>query len=148
MAVANKFDCFVGDLGLKLHNLNTDTLKVYLTNEQPTAGMTVYNPVSDLADGPVEIAAKNGYTAGGVDVENTWAQVAGLGTLAIGADKVLTGTTADDATGFGPFQFAVLYNDTAAAKNLIGWWDRGTPATVLLDETLTLDMTDDLFTIE
>ena len=141
MATYHKFDCFVGDLGLKLHNPNTDTLKVYLTNVQPVASNTVFGT-------PAEITAKNGYTAGGVDVENTWSQTGGLGTLAIGADKVLTGTAADDGTGFGPFQFAVLYNDTAAAKNLIGWWDRGTPATVLLDETLTLDMTDDLFTIE
>jgi len=148
MATFNKFHCFVQDRGRKLHDLHTDTLKVYLTNEQPTVGMTVYNANGGVADGPEEILAKNGYTAGGVDVENTYAQVSGVATLAIGADKVLTGTTADDATGFGPFQFAVLYNDTAAAKNLIGWWDRGTPTTVLLDETITLDMTDELFTDE
>jgi hypothetical protein len=148
MATFNKFDCFVGDLGLKLHDLNTDTLKVYLSNEQPTAGMTVYNANGGSDDGPEEILAKNGYTAGGVDVENTWAQVAGLGTLAIGADKVLTGTIADDATGFGPFQFAVLYNPTATAKNLIGWWERTGATTVLLDETITLDMTDKLATIQ
>jgi hypothetical protein len=141
MATFNKFDCFVADLGLKKHDLNTDTLKVYLTNVQPVAGNTVFGT-------PAEITAKNGYTAGGVDVENTWAQVGGLGTLAIGADKVLTGTTADDATGFGPFQFAVLYNDTATAKNLIGWWDRGSATTVLLDEDITLDMTDNLATIQ
>jgi len=141
MATFNKFNCFVGDLGLKLHDLNTDTLKVYLTNVQPVVGNTVFGT-------PAEITAKNGYTAGGVDVENTWAQVGGLGTLAIGADKVLTGTIADDATGFGPFQFAVLYNDTAAAKNLIGWWERVSPLTVLVDETFTLDMTDNLFTLQ
>ena len=141
MAVANKFDCFVADVGLKKHDLNADTLKVYLTNVQSVAGNTVFGT-------PAEITAKNGYTAGGVDVENTWAQVGGLGTLAIGADKVLTGTIADDATGFGPFQFAVLYNDTAAAKNLIGWWERVSPLTVLVDETFTLDMTDNLFTLQ
>jgi hypothetical protein len=148
MATFNKFDCFVGDLGLKLHNLNTDTLKVYLTNEAPAAGMTVYNANGGVADGPEEILGENGYAAGGVDVENTWAQVGGLGTLAIGADKVLTGTTADDATGFGPFRYAVLYNSTATAKNLIGWWDRGSATTVLLDETFTLDMTNNLVTIQ
>jgi len=141
MATFHKFDCFVADVGLKKHDLNADTLKVYLTNVQPVAGNTVFGT-------PAEITAKNGYAAGGVDVENTWAQVGGLGTLAIGADKVLTGTIADDATGFGPFQFAVLYNDTAAAKNLIGWWERVSPLTVLVDETFTLDMTDNLFTLQ
>ena len=148
MAVFNKFECFIGDLGLKLHDLNTDTLKVYLTNELGCAGMTVYNDVSDAADGPVEIVAENGYTAGGSDVSNTWSQTGGVGALAIGDDIVLTGTAADDALGFGPFQFAVLYNDGAAAKNLIGWWERAGATTVLEDETITLDMTTNLLTIE
>ena len=148
MAAFNKFECFVADVGLKKHDLNADTLKVYLTNEQPTVGMTVYNANGDTDDGPEEILAENGYAAGGVDVENTWSQTGGVGALAVGADKVLTGTTADDATGFGPFQFAVLYNSSAAAKNLIGWWERAGVTTVMLDETIILDMTTNLFTLE
>ena len=137
MAGFNKFDCAVGDIGLKLHQLNTDTLKVYLTNATPVVGNTVYNTPADLGTG-------GGYTAGGQDVTNTWTQAGGLWTLAIGADLVWTGSGA----GFGPFRYAVLYNDTATAKNLIGWWDYLSSISVLLNETFTFDMTTSLFTLQ
>ena len=137
MAAFNKFDCAVGDIGLKLHQLNTDTLKVYLTNATPVVGNTVYNT-------PADLATSGGYTAGGQDVTNTWTQAGGLWTLAIGADLVWTGSGA----GFGPFRYAVLYNDTAAAKNLIGWWDYLSSISVLLNETFTFDMTTSLFTLQ
>ena len=137
MAGFNKFDCAVGDIGLKLHQLNTDTLKVYLTNATPVVGNTVYNT-------PADLATSGGYTAGGQDVTNTWTQAGGLWTLAIGADLVWTGSGA----GFGPFRYAVLYNDTATAKNLIGWWDYLSSISVLLNETFTFDMTTSLFTLQ
>jgi len=137
MAGFNKFDCAVGDIGLKLHQLNTDTLKVYLTNATPVVGNTVYNT-------PADLATSGGYTAGGQDVTNTWTQAGGLWTLAIGADLVWTGSGA----GFGPFRYAVLYNDTAVAKNLIGWWDYLSSISVLLGETFTFDMTTSLFTLQ
>lgn len=125
MAAFNKFDCFVGDVGLKLHNLNTDTLKVYLTNTAPVASNTVYNT-------PADLATSGGYTAGGADSQNTYSQTSGTGTLA-GTSIVFTATT-----GFGPFRYAVLYNDTAAAKNLIGWWDYGSAVTLAASETFTV----------
>jgi hypothetical protein len=125
MAAFNKFNCFVGDVGLKLHNLNTDTLKVYLTNTTPVATNTVYNT-------PADLATSGGYTAGGSNVTNTYSQTSGTGTLA-GTTIVFTATT-----GFGPFEFAVLYNNTAAAKNLIGWWDYGGAVTLGASETFTV----------
>jgi len=138
MATFNKFDCFVGDVGLKLHNLNTDTFRVYLTNEQPLVGDTVYNNPADLGTG-------NGYTAAGEDVNNTYSQTGGLGTFGIGADITWTGSGA----GFGPFRWAVLYNDTAAGKNLVGWWEYPASAiTVLAGETFKFDMTTSLFTLQ
>ena len=36
MAAFNKFDAFVEALAEKVHNLGTDTLKVYLTNDTPS----------------------------------------------------------------------------------------------------------------
>ena len=64
MAAFNKFNCFVGDVGLQLHNLNTDTLKVMLTNTTPVATNTIKTNLT-------EISAGNGYTAGGVDTVST-----------------------------------------------------------------------------
>lgn len=137
MAVFHKFDCFVGDLGLKLHNLNADTLRVYLTNTQPLVSHTVYNTPADLTTG-------GGYTqkSATYDIANTYSQVAGLGTLT-GTDVVYTATT-----GFGPFQFAVLFNDDAAAENLIGWWDYGTPVTLAALETFTCAFSTSVLTLQ
>lgn len=142
MAAFNKFDCFVADLGLEVHQLNTDTCMVYLTNAQPVVTNTVYNT-------PADIATKNGYTQKGQDVTNTWAQVNGLATFSIGADLVWTGSTVTDATGFGPFRWAVLFNDTSATDALIGWWEYGASSiTVMNGETFTFDMTTSLFTVQ
>ena len=134
MATFNKFDCFVGDVGLKLHELNADTLRVYLTNTQPVVANTVYNT-------PADLATKNGYTAKGADVQNTFSVVGsnpGVGTL-VGTDYEWTATAADDGNGIGPFRFAVLYNDTATADNLIGWWDYGSNITLASGEKFKVD---------
>src|SRR5262245_31679731 len=134
MANFNKFQAFVGDVGLKKHDLNLDTLKVYLTNTAPVATNTVYNTPADLASG-------GGYTAGGEDSQNTYSQSGGTGTL-VGTDITWTATT-----GFGPFQYAVLYNNDAAAKNLIGWWDYGSAVTLLAGETFKVDFGASILTL-
>jgi hypothetical protein len=143
MATFEKFYCFTTDLGLEKHSLHTDALFVYLTNAQPVVGNTVYNT-------PADIATKNGYTQRGQDVLNTWADAgSGVATLSIGSDVVWTGSTVTDGTGFGPFRWAVLFNETAPADELIGWWTYpgGVSITVLDTETFTFDMTSTLFTV-
>ena len=75
MAAFQKFNDFAEQLGLKQHNLDTDTLKVLLTNTAPVATNTVK---ADLT----EIAAGNGYTAGGADATGVWSESpAGTGQL-------------------------------------------------------------------
>ena len=144
MAAFNKFDCFVGDLGLGVHsNLNTDTLRVYLSNIAPVAGDTVYKASGAGAGGQEDLATAYGYTAKGEDVTNTYSQTSGTATLAIGSDIVWTAS----GGSIGPFRYAVLYNDTSATDALIGWWDYGSSITVLTGETFTFDMTASLFTI-
>ena len=136
MAAFVKFYAFVADIGLEKHQLNTDTLKVYLTNAAPVTSNTVYNT-------PADLATANGYTAGGEDVTNTWSQTGGTATLAIGADIVWT---ASGGT-IGPFRYAVLYNDSDASKPLIGYWDYGSAITLQIGETFTFDMTASLATL-
>ncbi len=96
MASFNKFNQFAEDLGLGVHNLNTDTLKVYLTNAAPDAAADLVK--ADLA----EISAGNGYTAGGVDVQNVFSETGGTyprfffvhnETPAIATGKVVIGWT-------------------------------------------------------
>jgi len=128
MAAFNKFQGFIGYLGLGAVNLNTDTLKVYLTNAAPSASLD--DVKADLA----EITAGSGYTAGGDDSTNTYSEAGGVGTLA-GTDIVWTAA----GGSIGPFRYAVLYDDTHASDVLIGWWDYGSSITVLDTETFTVD---------
>jgi len=135
MAVYNKFDDFVEQLVRKKHDLDAaaDVVKIFLTNEQPLATDTVKLDM-------VEIAAGNGYTAGGDDVTNSLSVAAGTVTL-VAVDVVIT---ASGGT-IGPFQFVVAYNDTqtAPADALISWWDRGAALTLQDGESFTVDFQGD-----
>jgi hypothetical protein len=128
MVAFNKFNAFVEDISEKVHNLGADTLKVMLTNVAPVAGNSVK---ADLT----EIAAGNGYSAGGTAATiSSSAQVAGLYKLIL-ADVVFAASGGAMAT----FRYAVLYNSTPAAGPLIGWWDRGTSLTLQAGDSATID---------
>lgn len=130
MSAFNKFRQFVQDLANGKHNLGSDTLKVMLTNTAPVNTNAVF---ADLVD----IAAGNGYAAGGSAATTTSStQTAGVESLIL-ADLVFTAA----GGSIGPFRYAVLYNATQAAplKPLIGWWDYGSNLTLANGETLTVD---------
>lgn len=130
MAAFNKFNAFVENVTEGVHNLGSDTLKIMLTNTAPVATNSVK---ADLT----EIAAGNGYTAGGAQaVVASSAQTSGTYKL------VLNDVTITAAGGtIGPFRYAVLYNDTpvAPADPLIGWYDYGSSITLNDGEPLTVD---------
>ena len=73
MAPFNKFNVFTENLCEKVHDLDLDTLKVMLSNTAPLATNSVK---ADLT----EIAAGNGYPAGGVDIQNDWSETTGTAT--------------------------------------------------------------------
>ncbi len=128
MASFNKFEPFVEAVAEKKHNLGSDTLKILLTNSAPSAANS---QKSDLT----EISSGNGYLAGGTQaVQSSSAQSGGTYKLVL-ADVVFT---ASGGT-IGPFRYAVLYNDTAANDELIGWWDYGSNITLQAGETFTVD---------
>jgi hypothetical protein len=119
MASFNKFNSFVEAVGQKKHNLNTDTLKILLTNVAPVATNAVK---ADLTD----ISAGNGYSAGGTAVgSNAYTQTSGTAKLTGNAVTF----TASGGT-IGAFRYAVLYNSTATNGELIGWWDYLSPITL------------------
>jgi hypothetical protein len=119
MAAFNKVNSFVLALATKVHNLNSDSLKVMLTNTAPVATNT---KKADLT----EISAGNGYTAGGnVATFVSGAQTSGTYKLVLAVvDFIASGGS------IGPFRYAVLYNDTASNDELIGWWDYGAAVTL------------------
>jgi hypothetical protein len=139
MASYNKFETFVGDLGLKVHELNADLLKVYASNLAPDAAADSIK--TDLA----EITAQNGYPSGGTDVVNTYSEAGGVGTLG----SVSTVTWTATVGGFGPLQYIVLYNDTPAGPvdPLISWWDHGSSVTINDGESFTVDFGANIFTL-
>jgi hypothetical protein len=128
MATFTKFHTFVEALAEKTHNLGSDTLKVALTNSAPTAATD-----DQLAD-ITQIANGNGYLTGGTAASiSSSAQSGGTYKLVL-ADVVFTASGA-----MGPFRYAVLYNDTAAGDELIGYWDYGSSITLASGDTFTVD---------
>jgi len=128
MATFNKFNSFVEALAEKVHNLGSDVLKIALTNSAPLATNTVLANIT-------QIAAGNGYTAGG----NTASITSSSQTS--GTYKLVLGDVTFTASGgaMAAFRYAVLYNDTATNDELIGWYDYGSSITLADTETFTID---------
>jgi hypothetical protein len=107
------FDTFIHNLCLQRLNLNTDALKLALTNIAPVRTMAVY---SDLLG---EVANGNGYTRGGAVVPLTSStNVAGVETVS-GSPVIFTSF----AGPVGPFRYPVLYD--SVSLELMMWWDIG-----------------------
>lgn len=127
MATAQIFNSFKEAINEKVHNLATDTLKFMLTNTAPSLANTIKTDIT-------EIAAANGYTAGGTAVTVSSSAQSG-GTYSL----VLAACTFTAAGGdIGPFRYAVLYNDTAASDPLVGYVDYGTAYTLPNGQPFTL----------
>lgn len=130
MVAFNKFNQFAEDMPEKVHNLGADVLKLMLVNAP--APVATNSVKADLT----EIAAGNGYSAGGTAVTVTTSSQAG-GTYTLAGNQVVY-TAAGGS--IGPLRYTALYNDTpvAPADPLISWWDYGSSITLLDGETLTV----------
>lgn len=140
MAAFVKFQQFVEDVGVGVHDLASDTLKVLLTNDAPSASADAVR-----ADLTSELSGGNGYTAAGHTVGSvTYSQTSGTASLA-GADVVITSS----GGSIGPFRYAVLYNDTptSPADPLIGYWDRGSSITLSDGDDVTIDFDATILTL-
>lgn len=129
MATFVKFNSFVEALGRKVHNLNADTLKVVLTNSAPNAATnTVLADITQIANG-------NGYTTGGSTAASpAYSQTSGVGKLTA-TDVTFTASGGSIAS----FRYAVLYNDTAANDELIGYADYGSSISPAVGESFVVD---------
>lgn len=131
MAAFVKYNSFVADVCNKVHNLGADTLKVALSNRTPVVG------TDNSLVTATEIAAGNGYTAGG-NAATLISSTQSAGSYALKLNDPATWTAAGGTVG--PFQYAILYNSTAAGTNLIGYWNYGSAVTLQIGETFTADL--------
>ena len=124
----NKFNDFSEQLVRGVHDFDANTFKVVLTNSAPTAANTILTDITQIANG-------GGYTTGGETTTITISETSGTTTVS-GTEIVWTGSGA----GFGPFRYAVLYNDssTSPLDALIAWFDYGSSISVGAGETFTL----------
>jgi hypothetical protein len=100
-----------------------------LTNTAPVAANAVKADITELTAG-------NGYTAGGNAAAVTSSVQTG------GTYKLVLGDPATwSAAGgsIGPFRYAVLYNDSAPNKELVGFWDYGSSITLAAGESFAVD---------
>ena len=128
----SKVNVFVEDVAEKVHNLGSDQLKIALTNTDPTSALTNYAGITS----PIAATNLDGATPFNVTT-STSAQTAGTYKL-VCADLTLT------ATGeVGPFRYVVLYNDTAASDQAIGYYDYGSSITLQSGDTFKVDFSQD-----
>lgn len=137
MAAFNKFNSICSTLLQKKHNFDaTDVVQVYLTNTAPVATNTVYNT-------PADLSTSNGYTARGNG--QTTAALAGTTTITV---KLAAAIGTWTFSGAKTFQYAVAFNETAAADDLIGWWDYGSAVVTANGDTFAITGLDtSLFTL-
>lgn len=130
MATFNKFNSFVEAVAEKTHNLGADSLMVALTNaaNPPLATNTQLVNLTEIA---------YTYCSSRAITRTSSGQTGGVYKLVL-QDLVLTAT----GGSVGPFQHVVIYNDTAAGKELIGWYSYPSEITLLENETLTIDFSE------
>jgi len=129
MATFNKFNSLVEALAEGVHNWQTATLTVALSNTAPVNTNTVLANIAQIIYTNIQDGTTTGRNLTGV----TSSQVSGLYTLNAN-DLVLTGTGSVPA-----FRYVVLYNNSATNDELIGWFDYGAAITVLTGETFTIN---------
>ena len=117
------FQEFAKDLGDKTHALASDTLKLGIVDATITPTANDTTPVwADYSAN--DVSAAGGYDADGIALTGvTWTEAAGVATL----DDTANVTLAQNVAGFSDGYWGILYNDTAATDECIGFLDLGGP---------------------
>lgn len=110
-----------------VHNFSSHTLKIALTNVEP---VSTYANLSSIS----QIAAGGGYSTGGFAITTTTSsQSAGVYKL------ILQDYTLSASGTIAEWQYAVLYNDTAAGDPLICWYTFARPFNLTSGNTFPFD---------
>ena len=135
MANYTKFQQFVEDLAHGVHNFDSDTIKVALSsagNAPSASDDAVLGDITTIAAPAVNSVTLTKSSSG--QTSGTYKYVPN--------DLTMTASGA-----VGPFQYVILYNDTAANDPLICYFDYGSEVTLAKDDTFKLDFGDQLFSL-
>lgn len=129
-ATWNKFQDFSEQLVRGVHDFDANTFKVALASAAPNATDTQLSQIT------TQLSTGGGYTSGGETITTIGVSESGGTTTVTGTQLQWTGS----GSGFGPFRYAVLYNDSATSPPdaLIAWFDYGSAISVAASETFTL----------
>lgn len=122
------FNSFAGKLGDGTIDLDTHTFKCALSNVAPVATNTVLANIT-------QIAAGNGYSTGGVTLSNVAYTEPSAGVWKFDSDDVVF--TASGGT-MADFRYLVIYDDTVASDDLVGYYDNGSTVSLPAGASLTL----------
>ena len=121
------FDSYVEELHKGSHNWASNAFKLMLSAVAPVNGNTVKANLT-------EIAAGNGYTAGGAALTPTMTRVGKLQKVNF-ANVTFTGSGA----GMAGFRYYAIYNDTSASDLLVAWYDFGSTVTLAAAQAHTIN---------
>lgn len=127
MASFTKFQPYVEKLAEKAHNMGSDTLTLALT-ASANAPVNTNAVLADLT----QISYTN-CSARAITTSSS-TQTSGTYKLVL-TDLVLTA----GGGAIAAFRYVVIYNDTAASDELVGFYDYGAALTLNDTETLTAD---------
>lgn len=134
MASFTKVNDFVVNLANAM-DLDSDTLKIALTDTNPTAGTDVTADGNGVLANISEIAYTNLSSRTLTNVTSTQTG----GTYKLSADDLVISASGGSAA---PFRYVVVYNDTptSPADPVIGYYDYGSSLTLNDGDTFTVDI--------
>lgn len=115
---------FLEDVGLSVHDLNGDTVKLGLITSATTPTASTTDPRWGAGGSTNwstnEVTPGGNYASGGPDVTNTYAESAGTATFDATDVSIL-----ENASNPTNARWGILYNDTSAGKEVIAFVDLG-----------------------
>jgi len=135
MATYTKFQQFVEDLAHGVHNFDSDTIKVALSNASNAPSASADAVLADITT--VSTANLDGVTL-----------TKGSSGQTTGTYKYIPNDLTMTASGaVGPFQYVIIYNDDSTSDSLICYFDYGTEVTLASGDTFKLDFGTELFSL-
>ena len=135
MANYTKFQQFVEDLAHGVHNFDSNTIKVALSSAGNAPSASAHAVLADITT--IAAPAVNSVTL----TKSSSGQTSGT-------YKYIPNDLTMTASGsVGPFRYVILYNDTAANKELICYFDYGSEVTLASGDTFKLDFGSELFSL-